>query len=260
MKPSNSSSDETSHIFFTAWPNGLVYHHWELVLSTICDKEMGLQDFSLQVSCNSYDFASPDLVGGLYGLWFTTPTSCSWLLGKARDQDYCAFVAFLLVCVWLRYGESRLNCFNSLTRHSASWKNAKSPILSCSFTASCDSYVFGEEWTEDASFLDLVPVSLRLAIARELPFLDLRSLAFSDEDFLALTAAFPHTGVTTCRVSETGKGCGGWRKKDMFRAVFWDFCSFNYQFIQMISNDLYRLFAQCMPILAALKGTCANAP
>jgi len=32
-------------------------------------------------------------------------------------------------------------------------------------------------------------------LGRELPFLDLRSLAFSDEDFLALTAAFPHTGT-----------------------------------------------------------------
>lgn len=32
-------------------------------------------------------------------------------------------------------------------------------------------------------------------LGRQLPFLDLRSLAFSDEDFLALTAAFPDTGV-----------------------------------------------------------------
>ena len=63
-------------------------------------------------------------------------------------------------------------------------------------------------------------MSLRLAIARELPFLDLRSLAFSDEDFLALTAAFPHTGVTTCRVSETGKGCGVGERKTCSEPYF----------------------------------------
>lgn len=75
---------------------------------------------------------------------------------------------------------------------------------------------------------------------RELPFLDLRSLAFSDEDFLALTAAFPHTGVnTTWRVSVTGKDVGVWTKKEMFRDEILEiFVLFNYPFSQIvISND-----------------------
>lgn len=39
-----------------------------------CPEQLRWQTTSLQTP-----------VGGLYGLWFTTPTSCSWLLGKARD-------------------------------------------------------------------------------------------------------------------------------------------------------------------------------
>ena len=44
------------------------------------------------------------------------------------------------------------------------------------------------------------------SLSRQLPFLDLRSLAFSDEDFLALTAAFPDTGP----VENLHPKSGGW--------------------------------------------------
>lgn len=104
----------------------------------------------------------------------------------------------------------------------------------------------GKRWQSTIALV-FVPLSLPFPASaiRELPFLDLRSLAFSDEDFLALTAAFPHTGVNmTWRVSVTRKGCVGLDKERYVQSCILRFLVL---FNQIILNDFKWLFIDYWP-------------